>query len=446
MITADNKPTLGIFSLNSCNGCQEQILNADTLLPEVDNQARFVYWPKVMDAEVPEHVDIAVIEGAIKTQEDEAYAKKVREIADKVIAIGMCATGLNWKDEEKAYKPLTSAIVVDYKVRCCPIDTAKFIKVLQTAINGNNTFESTATLCGACKMNEVECLFGSGRLCGGLITQTGCEAICTSLGSVCYGCGGVSMNAQLETAQNVFEQVSPGSKLDDILDVCSTDRLLAQNIEGLDKDASAFVVSRKCGRHSHKNMIEHVKQWEFDNSILVDAGVEWFRSAIVEISDARNYLSDLYFDTLRRAYGYDSFFAFYEDRTELAKEFLQTRVILNNALTELTGRAIHPITLDIARSPELRSEVSKDIETCIDFAVSSVDLANELWENTESPDKTPVLDDVLEKWSDMTEQARFAAAKAGLRAPETDNRRECVAKAVAAVDCLESAIAHLGAF
>ena len=61
--TTSSKPTLGIFSINSCGGCVEQLLNADTLLVDLADQVDIVYWQRLMDSQCPEHVDIAVVEG-----------------------------------------------------------------------------------------------------------------------------------------------------------------------------------------------------------------------------------------------------------------------------------------------------------------------------------------------------------------------------------------------
>ena len=449
MDSTSTKPTLGIFSLNSCNGCQEQVLNADTILPELADQVEIVYWKKIMEADFPEHLDIAVIEGAIETSKDNELATKIRGISEKVIALGLCACGLNWKDDERTFKPLNSCIDVDLVVRCCPIDTTDFINAVQKAIYGRNTFISTATLCGTCKMNEVECILDYGRLCGGLITQTGCGAICTNLGETCYGCGGISVNSQIETAKYVFANTNESETLDEFLEACNVDRLLQQNIDNLDIDKAAFVVSRKCGKHSHRNVIEFLKNYELENSLAVNLDVQNLRDAILEISNARNYLSDLFFNSLRKAYSYNSFFDFYKEQTDTVSEFLETRLILNTALTELTGRAIHPITLKAGGvstqvSEEALRDIREDLETIVDFAISTVDLSNKLWEKTEVADETPVLNEVMQIWNEMCDDARFAAAKAGLREPETDSRRECVAKAVYVVNCIRTAIEKLG--
>lgn len=445
---SNNKPTLGIFSLSSCGGCQEQILNTDTLLLDLADQVEIVYWPKIMESEFPKKLDIAIVEGAINGVELANLLSKIREVSDKVIALGMCACELNWRDDEKKYKGLSTLVDVDFKVRCCPIDALDFIKVVQHAIYGNNTFESTASLCGKCKMNEIECVLDYGRLCSGLVTQVSCDAICTKLGATCYGCGGISVNAQLETAQRVFDATQKNSTLDDFLEGCNVDRLLDQNLEGLDIEMSTFVKSRKCGRHSHRNVVAHLREHEKLKSLDVCCKVEAIRDALLEIECAKNYLSELYFEDLRKASSYDNFYDFCRDCPELLKAFLETRLILNSALTEISGRAVHPITLKVAGfttevTDRLLFEVREDLKTTLDFAIATVDLANSLWEKTDAPLKTPAMDIVLANWDDMCEDARFAAAKAGLRAPEDDSRRECVAKAVASINCIQIAIDKL---
>ncbi len=446
--TTSSKPTLGIFSINSCGGCVEQLLNADTLLVDLADQVDIVYWQRLMDTQCPEHVDIAVVEGAVASERDLDYLGHIRDIADNVVALGMCACGLNRNEDEREYKPLHSHIDVDYRVRCCPVDALDFIKVIQKVIYRNNTFESTAALCGVCRANEIECVFDCGKLCAGLVTQVSCDAICTRLGSTCFGCSGVSPNAQIETASSVFAHAKSSSTLDEFLEACNVDRLLSQETGGLDIEKSTFVSSRRCGRHSHNRVVEHLRSYERDNGLQVAKRCEDVRDALVQIEAAKNNISDLYFEDLRMANGFDSFLEFYKSNPELGLEFLETRLTLNTALSEISGRAVHPITLTAGGfttpiSEDVLTDVREDLLTILDFAIRSVDFANELWKNTTPKDETPALTHVLAIWNDMSEEARFAAAKAGLRAPEDDSRRECVAKAVAVIDYIRGAIDKL---
>ena len=179
--TKPTKPTLGFFELASCHGCEQQVFNADLKLLDIFNQVDIAYWPKMTLKNVPPELDISVVEGAIETPEQEDFIKELRECSKTIIALGACACGLNNIPEgaEPKYKSVADVVKVDFFVRCCPIDTNNFINVLQKAIGGRNTFESTAALCGECKSNEKSCFFSNGKLCAGLVSICGCDALCT---------------------------------------------------------------------------------------------------------------------------------------------------------------------------------------------------------------------------------------------------------------------------
>ena len=82
--------------------------------------------------------------------------------------------------------------------------------------------------------------------------------------------------------------------------------------------------------------------------------------------------------------------------------------------------------------------MSEEIDSELDFAVSLIDVCSSNWEKSIPGEQgSTVLKRVLENWDDLTDMARFGAAKAGLRPPETDARKECVARAVEIVDSLQ---------
>ena len=90
---------------------------------------------------------------------------------------------------------------VDYEVRCCPIDPYNFIDILQRALYGSNKALPVRTMCGECKRNDTECFFSKGELCLGLVTRADCGARCVGLGRPCFGCGGLSPDANLDSAR-----------------------------------------------------------------------------------------------------------------------------------------------------------------------------------------------------------------------------------------------------
>ena len=225
---ARDLPRVVVVGLASCFGCQLQITNVEEHLTDVLGQIDLRYWQLASSEPMPEEFDVAVIEGAVTTEESEATVRKLRERAKCVIALGACAATAGipgiaarnfFKRPSQVYqdvpaacgsmvvpRPVGAVIDVDYTVRCCPIDTMDFIDVLQRALYGSNKFDRTGTMCGQCKRNGTDCFFDRGQLCLGLVTVAGCGAKCVNLGRACNGCRGLSPDANLDAARAACER------------------------------------------------------------------------------------------------------------------------------------------------------------------------------------------------------------------------------------------------
>lgn len=244
-------PRVVVVGLASCFGCQLQITNAEVHLLDVLGQIDLGYWQLASSDPMPDEFDVAIVEGAVTTEESEATVRALRERADVLIAIGACATTagipgmaadrfLERPSEVYARVPaacgdmiaprsVASVVDVDYEVRSCPVDTLDFVDVLQRALYGSNKTVATRTMCGDCKRNETACFFGKGRLCLGLVTTAGCGAKCVNLGRPCNGCRGLSPDANLRSAREACERYGvPVADFDQALEMFNrTDPALA---------------------------------------------------------------------------------------------------------------------------------------------------------------------------------------------------------------------------
>lgn len=223
-------PRVVLVGLASCFGCQINITNVEQHLLEVLGQIDMQYWQLTSSEPMPDDIDVAVIEGAVTTEEAERTVKDLRNRASVVMTIGSCAntTGIpgiasrSYEGrQEEVYgshvptlvsdiaftpKAVHDVIDVDYEVACCPIDPLDFVKTLQSALYGSNVYRHTSTLCGECKRNERGCFYGRGMLCMGLVTRSGCGAKCPDLGRPCNGCAGLSPDANIESARRAAEK------------------------------------------------------------------------------------------------------------------------------------------------------------------------------------------------------------------------------------------------
>lgn len=216
-------PRVVVIGLASDFGCQVQMTNIEDDLLDVLGLIDLQYWQLASSGHLPDEYDVAIIEGAVTTEEHVALLRSVRERAAVIIALGACAvTGgipaiASGDSVEPHYRtvygestavaagrrsPQTveSVIDVDYRVPGCPIDTAEFVHVLSRALQGLSDRIPEEPLCAVCKTKENVCFYERGEVCLGVLTRTGCDARCVSLGRPCTGCRGLAADANLSSA------------------------------------------------------------------------------------------------------------------------------------------------------------------------------------------------------------------------------------------------------
>ncbi|MCL2437954.1 MAG: NADH:ubiquinone oxidoreductase [Coriobacteriia bacterium] len=255
---ASDRPKVIVLSLASDFGCQVQLSNFPYLLESLST-IDLAYWQLVISADMPTDYDLAIIEGAVTTTKHLKLLKEVRKTAHTVIALGTCAAmggipalaGHGPSPEERLEdcartvygdyaariaqnrivpRPLTDVISVDYSIVGCPIDPEEFSSVLQYALLGVKERPEREPLCAQCKIIEAPCFYTVQKLaaddacqeennklsglyrgstdipCLGLVTRTGCGALCISRGRPCTGCRGIAQDANLESARNFIRE------------------------------------------------------------------------------------------------------------------------------------------------------------------------------------------------------------------------------------------------
>jgi NAD-reducing hydrogenase small subunit len=82
---------IGTCWLDGCSGCHMSLLDMDESIVAVLRKADIVFGPLVDSQEWPEGVDVAIIEGAISSQDDAKLAQTARARSQVVVALGDCA-------------------------------------------------------------------------------------------------------------------------------------------------------------------------------------------------------------------------------------------------------------------------------------------------------------------------------------------------------------------
>jgi len=95
---APGKPRVAFYWNASCGGCEEAVVDLGEGFADLAERVEIVLWPVAMDwkrADVeamPDgHIDVAFLNGALRLDEQEDWARLLRRKARRVVAFGACA-------------------------------------------------------------------------------------------------------------------------------------------------------------------------------------------------------------------------------------------------------------------------------------------------------------------------------------------------------------------
>ncbi len=225
---------VSIISLTCCAGCVSSFLNAgEALLEVLSEDFDIVYSPTFVDLkEVPE-VDLAIVEGGVRTEADEKLIREVRAKSQILVALGICAThgGITSLGNlasvkellEKEYLfsvssrlpaledlmyPICNFVDVDYYIPGCPPMPFLIVHSLKSIVSGKKPNRHQSVVCAEChrkiipakidrlygiyekEVNPELCLVSQGFVCLGSLTRDGCGAPCPRANFTCFGCRG----------------------------------------------------------------------------------------------------------------------------------------------------------------------------------------------------------------------------------------------------------------
>jgi NAD-reducing hydrogenase small subunit len=85
------KARLATLWLDGCSGCHMSLLDIDEAIVAVAQQADVLYGPLVDAQEFPPDIDVAIVEGAVSSQDDLEKIHLVRRNSRILVALGDCA-------------------------------------------------------------------------------------------------------------------------------------------------------------------------------------------------------------------------------------------------------------------------------------------------------------------------------------------------------------------
>lgn len=90
-----SKTRLATTWLDGCSGCHMSFLDIDERIIEVAGKVAIVFSPLVDFKEYPEEVDVALVEGAVSSEDDLEKIRLIRKRTKFLIAFGDCAVNGN---------------------------------------------------------------------------------------------------------------------------------------------------------------------------------------------------------------------------------------------------------------------------------------------------------------------------------------------------------------
>jgi len=225
---------VNIISLTCCAGCVSSFLNAgEALLEILLGDFDIVYSPTFVDLKEVPNVDLAIVEGGVRTKEDENLIREVRAKSRILVALGICAThgGITslgnifslrkllekeYSLVEKTQLPeledlmysICNFVDVDYYIPGCPPMPFLIVHTLKSIVSGKQPLRHQSVVCTECHRKIIPakldrlygiyekesdpqlCLVSQGFVCLGSLTREGCGAPCPRAGFTCFGCRG----------------------------------------------------------------------------------------------------------------------------------------------------------------------------------------------------------------------------------------------------------------
>jgi NAD-reducing hydrogenase small subunit len=77
--------------LDGCSGCHMSLLDIDEAIVAVAQQVEVVYGPLVDAQQIPPDIDVAIVEGAVSSEDDLKKIRAIRAASRILVALGDCA-------------------------------------------------------------------------------------------------------------------------------------------------------------------------------------------------------------------------------------------------------------------------------------------------------------------------------------------------------------------
>jgi sulfhydrogenase subunit delta len=209
------KPTLAVWKLASCDGCQLSLLDLEDEILTVAGAVDIAYFLEATRAVKAGPYDLSLVEGSVTTPEAVERVHEIRRQSRHLVTIGACATAggiqalRNLASVEDYVRqvyatpafistldtstPVSAHVAVDFELRGCPVDKYQLLDVVLAFLHGRRPDVRPYSVCAECRMAGQVCVTVAHRTpCLGPVTHAGCGALCPGYARGCFGCFGPS--------------------------------------------------------------------------------------------------------------------------------------------------------------------------------------------------------------------------------------------------------------
>ncbi|MBR9706392.1 hypothetical protein GOV14_05130 [Candidatus Pacearchaeota archaeon] len=220
------KLKIGLYGISGCAGCLLTVIYEDCFT-EINELVDIKAFPLIKEDNYKGPLDYCFIEGTVCFDEDIITLKKLRKRSKYIVALGACShvggvpSMKNFLNKDKVMRfvypkynhlkstnptPINKHIKVDYYLPQCPPSKKEILEFVQ-AITSNRPFRLTEDpVCFECRKKGNPCLLNQGQLCLGPITRGGCDALCPTNDTICYGCRGPCPDANIHAFKELLKE------------------------------------------------------------------------------------------------------------------------------------------------------------------------------------------------------------------------------------------------
>lgn len=237
------KPKIAFFSLTSCEGCQFTLLDLGEKFFNFLKKTKLIEFSLIEEEAFPgkEKIEVAFVEGNPIKKEEVSLLKRIRKQSKTLVALGNCAAlgGIpemkNYQGKERTIryiykktrgianpeiKEIDNFVKVDFTIPGCPISGQEFLKLAKELIKGKIPKICQNPVCKECDYRGTQkCFLVRKKVCFGLISLAGCQAVCPRNELPCFGCRGILKNANLKNFLNFLKKFEKKQEIEEKLEI-----------------------------------------------------------------------------------------------------------------------------------------------------------------------------------------------------------------------------------